>query len=737
MDQNLVNNFMGIPHKQGLKNHLSEHCKEIVFTCLELLEEEILFNHLTSEKIGYERGFSDLHNFNTYIYYVTPENYQEKILELKQHIFFQGNDGAEIDNQFSTLNLESDLKTLKSTWGIQSEVPDLIFKWCLSNPNYHTGIKTLDKETGKERLLSSMVVYSDGTLEQLDPYIVENYMNIPHKHGLKQHLSEHCTELVFTYLDSIEEEIIFNHITTEKFGFERGFSENDSFNTYIYPVTPENYQEKINELKKLINGMDDPDIDHQFSTLNLDSDLETLQSTWDVSETEGLNLIFKWSLSNSNYHTGIKIKDEISGKEKLVSWRVIYDDGCIGHLHTIPESRGKGYGFKVYYSIEEEIIFNHITTEKFGFERRFSGNDSFHTYIYPVTPENYQEKINELKKLINGMDDPDIDHQFSTLNLDSDLETLQSTWKFSKTEGPKLIFKWSLSNSNYHTGIKIKDEISGKEKLVAWRVIYDDGCIGHLHTIPESRGKGYGFKVYYPILVENYMNIPHKQGLQSLLSENCDKITIMCLGKLEEEILFNHITSKKFGFERGYSDNTIYNTYIYHVTPENVHEKIIELKKFINEKDGAEIDGEFSTLDPNDLQTLKSAWGVESDLPNLIFGWSISNPNFNSCIKIKDPETGIEKLAAWRIIYSNGCLGHLYTMPEFRRNGFGIKVYCHLLIKFLKLTKGNYCPFWFIKSENEVSIHLSSKIGAVQYLPPQWKPNEQSQKIICVAIKNL
>ncbi|KAN0047975.1 hypothetical protein ACTA71_002364 [Dictyostelium dimigraforme] len=168
-----------------------------------------------------------------------------------------------------------------------------------------------------------------------------------------------------------------------------------------------------------------------------------------------------------------------------------------------------------------------------------------------------------------------------------------------------------------------------------------------------------------------------------------EKISIACIS-LEYEVLF--IESLKGYFKNMKPDSEVFDALTLNV--ENIQEKIEELKLNLDENVGP--------LKYEDAETINNKWQYKSNESINFLRWSCKQ-TISAGYRING------ELVSWIILYTDGSIGSLYTLEEFRGKGLSKKVVSYILIKFFE--SGFDLPYCFVRDNNISSQKVMRSFG--------------------------
>ncbi|KAN0000294.1 hypothetical protein ACTFIZ_000726 [Dictyostelium cf. discoideum] len=171
--------------------------------------------------------------------------------------------------------------------------------------------------------------------------------------------------------------------------------------------------------------------------------------------------------------------------------------------------------------------------------------------------------------------------------------------------------------------------------------------------------------------------------------KSTEKISIACVS-LEYETLF--IESLKGYFKNMKPDSEVFDALTLKV--DNIQEKINELKLNLDENVGP--------LKYEDAKTINSKWQYKSNESINFLRWSCTQ-TISAGYRING------ELVSWIIMYTDGSIGSLYTLEEFRGKKYSCKVVSYILIKFFE--NGFDLPYCFVRDNNISSQKVMRSFG--------------------------
>ncbi|KAN0041662.1 hypothetical protein ACTFIV_004206 [Dictyostelium citrinum] len=184
------------------------------------------------------------------------------------------------------------------------------------------------------------------------------------------------------------------------------------------------------------------------------------------------------------------------------------------------------------------------------------------------------------------------------------------------------------------------------------------------------------------------VGLDNKIGLERHFRKT-EKISIACVS-IEYETIF--IESLKGYFKNMKPDSEVFDALTLKV--DNIQEKIKELKLNLNENVGP--------LKYEDAETINNKWQYKSNESINFLRWSCTQ-NISAGYRING------ELVSWIIMYTDGSIGSLYTLEEFRGKGFSKKVVSYILIKFFE--NGFDLPYCFVRDNNISSQKVMRSFG--------------------------
>ncbi|KAN0015261.1 hypothetical protein ACTFIU_001587 [Dictyostelium citrinum] len=184
------------------------------------------------------------------------------------------------------------------------------------------------------------------------------------------------------------------------------------------------------------------------------------------------------------------------------------------------------------------------------------------------------------------------------------------------------------------------------------------------------------------------VGLDNKIGLERHFRKT-EKISIACVS-IEYETLF--IESLKGYFKNMKPDSEVFDALTLKV--DNIQEKIKELKLNLDENVGP--------LKYDDAETINNKWQYKSNESINFLRWSCTQ-TISAGYRING------ELVSWIIMYTDGSIGSLYTLEEFRGKGLSKKVVSYILIKFFE--NGFDLPYCFVRDNNISSQKVMRSFG--------------------------
>lgn len=138
----------------------------------------------------------------------------------------------------------------------------------------------------------------------------------------------------------------------------------------------------------------------------------------------------------------------------------------------------------------------------------------------------------------------------------------------------------------------------------------------------------------------------------------------------------------------------------------------------IQEKEAKDLDEnqyQVASLREDDAPLIDSTWKYRSETSIKMITRMIESGR--CCGVRRKPD---DTLVSWSLIYEDGALGMLFTLPEHRGKKLASIVVKSLLMKLLDDTNYTAAPFCFIETGNEVSQYLFRSMGFEKKSDVAW-----------------